>query len=81
MTLGPEKSGKLLNVILLNGIWANQKPEPVVFRWLRAHATFDVTFFPAFVGVPDVISGLLSIRYLCVYACLLCCAHGITIYA
>jgi len=42
--------GKLRNVKTHNVIWANQKTDSFVYRWLRAHARFDVTCFPAFVG-------------------------------
>jgi len=31
MTFGPTTCGKLLNVIMLNVIWANQKTEYIVF--------------------------------------------------
>ena len=48
MTFGPRLSGKLRNVIMYV-IWANQKTEFFVYCWLRAHAKFDVTCFPAFV--------------------------------
>jgi len=61
MTLGPTKGGKLRNVIT-HVIWANQKTESFVYRWLRTQAMFDVTCFPAFVGASDVILSILSIR-------------------
>ena len=63
MTFGREKKGrKLRNVITHNVIWTNQKTESSVYRWKRAHALFDVTFFPAFVGASEVISSVPSIR-------------------
>jgi len=49
MTFGQTKCGKLRNVLKQNVIWANQKTESFVFRWLHAHAMFDVTCFSAFV--------------------------------
>jgi len=45
-------------------IWANQKTESFVYRWLCTYAMFDVTRFSAFVGITDVISSILSIRKL-----------------
>jgi len=44
------KGGKLHNVIKNNfvwAIWANQKTETCVYRWLRALAMFDLRSFPA----------------------------------
>jgi len=49
-------------MITHNVIWANQKTEFFVYRWLRALAMFGVTSFAAFVGASDVISSVLSIR-------------------
>ena len=54
----PTKGGKLRNVITHNVVWANQKTEYFVYRWQHAHATFDLTCFPAFVGASDVIQAL-----------------------
>jgi len=65
MTSGLAKGGKLWNVIAHNVILANQKKiESAVYRWLRAHAMFDITWFPTFVGASDVISSVLSIHLL-----------------
>jgi len=41
-------------------IWANQKTEYFVYRWLRP---LDITCYPAFIGASDVISILLSYVY------------------
>jgi len=54
------QGGKLGNVILHNVIWANQKTEPFVYHWLRAHAMIVVTAL----GESDVISSILSISNL-----------------
>jgi len=51
------KSGKLCNA----HIWSNKKTQYVVLRWLDAHAIFDITCFPAFVGALDVILSVLPI--------------------
>jgi len=48
------KSGNSCNVQTHNGIWANQKTESVVYRWLRSQAMTDITCFFAFVGVSDI---------------------------
>ena len=61
MMFGPIEGGKFCNVIMHNVIWDNQKAEFSVYRWLHAHAMFDCTCFPAFVGVSDVISSVLLI--------------------
>jgi len=34
---------KLLNVIMYNVIWTNQKTESSEYCWQRAHASFDIT--------------------------------------
>jgi len=44
-----------------NLIWANPKTQSFVYRWLHAHAMFDVMCFPAFVGALDVMSCVLLI--------------------
>jgi len=62
MMFGPIEGGKLRNIITHDIIWDNQKAEFSVYRWLHAHAMFDVTCFPTFVGVSDVISSILLIR-------------------
>ena len=49
------QGGKLGNVILHNVIWANQKTEPFVYHWLRAHAMIVVTAL----GESDIISSIL----------------------
>jgi len=59
MTFGPTNGGKLCNV--KTHIWANQKTELFVCYWVLAHAILDVTCFPAFVWVADVISSVLLI--------------------
>jgi len=33
-----------------------------VFRWLRSHARFDITCFPAFVWASDILSSILLIH-------------------
>jgi len=55
-----QKAG--IYVIGYNVIWANQKTESYVYRWLRALALFNVTRFSAFVGESDVISSILSVN-------------------
>ena len=45
MTFGAIKGGKLYNVITHNTIWAIQKSVFYLFRWLGAHAVFDITCF------------------------------------
>jgi len=50
---GPTKDRKLHKVITNNIIWAYQKKE---FLWLRAHAMFDITRFPAFIKALEIIS-------------------------
>jgi len=60
MSDAPTKGGKLRNVITQNVVLANQKTESFVYQWLRALTMFNVTCFPAFVGVSDVISSVLS---------------------
>jgi len=47
-----------------NIIWANHKTQPFVYLWLHAHATFNITCFPAFFGTLDFFSSVLSIHYL-----------------
>ena len=52
MMLCLTKGGNLHNVIAYI-IWANQKTESIVYRWIHAlvsFAIFDVTRFPTFVG-------------------------------
>jgi len=56
------KGGKLRNIIMHNVIWANQKTEFYVYRWLGALAIFDVVCFPAFLGALDVISIVTSVN-------------------
>ena len=60
MTSDSRKSGKLRCTVTPNISWANQKAELCVYRWLRAHPTFDV--MSAFVGASDFISSVLSRR-------------------
>jgi len=58
MTVALTKGGNLPNLTTYNMIvviWANQTIESFVYRWLREHAMFDVTCFPAFVKAWDVI--------------------------
>ena len=59
---GSTKCRKLLNAVMHNVICANQKTVSFVFCGLHAHAMFNRTCFPAFVGALDVISSVLSIR-------------------
>ena len=40
------KGGNFSNVITHNVIWANQKSEYFMYRWLHAHAMFNVMCFP-----------------------------------
>jgi len=54
------KGGKLCNVITYV-IWATKKTESLVYRWLHAHAIFDVTGFLAFVRASDVVSSIMLI--------------------
>jgi len=42
-------------------IWTYQNTELFVYHWQHAHASFDVTCFPVFVGSLNVISNVLSI--------------------
>jgi len=56
------KGGKLCNAITHSVIWTNQMSESAVYCWQRAHAPYDVTCFPGFVGAWNVISSVLSIR-------------------
>jgi len=58
-----EKAGNYATTQRRRLIWANWKTETFMYRWPRAHASFDVTCFPAFVGASNVISSVLSIRY------------------
>jgi len=51
------------NIKAHNVIWANQNTGLVEYRWLHAHAMFDVTCFPLFVGAMNIISSVL--RYIC----------------
>jgi len=44
---GLTKRGKLCNAIIYNVIWTYQKTEYIVYCWLRAHAVFYITCFPA----------------------------------
>ena len=60
------KGGKLRSVIMNNVIWTNKKTESPVYSWQCAHASFDVTCFPAFVGASDVILSVLSVHKLCI---------------
>jgi len=55
MAFGPTKGGNLCYVKTHNVIRANQQTESFLFRWLRAHATYDVTCLFAFVEASDVI--------------------------
>jgi len=64
MTLCQTQGGNLHNVITDNVIWANQRTELFVYRWLRALAMSEVTHFPAFVGVSDIMTSALSMRLL-----------------
>ena len=43
-------------------IWANKYTESIVYLWVCAHAIFDVTCIPTFVGAEDTISSALSIH-------------------
>jgi len=61
MKFGPTNSGKLLNVITHNVISTNQTTQSVVYRWLHAHAMFNVMCCPACVGASDVISSVVLI--------------------
>jgi len=61
LTFGPTKGRQLRNV-KTHIIWANQKTESLVYCWLQAHAMFDVTRSPAFVGALNVLSSVLSIH-------------------
>ena len=45
-----------------NFILANQINKYFVYRWLHAHAVFDLKCLPAFVRASDVFSSVLSIR-------------------
>ena len=49
MTFGLTKGWILRYVIMHNVIWANQKTECFVYRWLHPHAMVDVMCFPTFV--------------------------------
>jgi len=57
MTFSLSKGGNLCNVMTNNIIWANQKTELFLYRWLDAHA-----FFPSLIRALDVILSVLSIR-------------------
>jgi len=63
-TLCMAKSRDLRYVLTYNVIWANQNTDSFVYRWLRALAMIEVTRFPAFVGVSDVISAVMLRRQL-----------------
>jgi len=58
---GFTKGGILSNVITYNVVWANQKNKSFTYCLLRSHAMFDLTCFPVFVGISDVISSILLI--------------------
>ena len=64
MTLGPAKSGNLRKVISHNVILTNQKTKFFMYHRLRANATFDKMFFPAFCEASDIISCVLLMHYL-----------------
>ena len=55
MTFGQTKDGKLRNVI-------THSIKSFEYCSLRAHAMFEVTAFPAFVGASDVILSVILIR-------------------
>ena len=63
--VGPSKMTKCrkLRNDITHIIWAFHVTEYCVCRWLRAHAMFDVTCFPAFVGASGGISTIRLIRY------------------
>jgi len=48
MKFGPTKGCNIRNAIMYNVIWANLKIDLPVYHWLLAHASFDITCFPAF---------------------------------
>ena len=64
LTFSQTNNGQLRYVITHNLIWAYHRTASFVYRWLRAHAMFDVKCFPTFVKAPDVSSSFLSIRWL-----------------
>jgi len=53
LTFGSIQCGKSGNFIMQ--LWANQKTESYVYRWLRAHAMVDETCFLAFVEASNII--------------------------
>ena len=63
MIFGPTKVRKLCNIITHNIIRANQKRLSFVYQWLSWHATFDITWFPAFVWALYVISSVMLIMF------------------
>ena len=63
MTFGLNTCRNFRNVITHNVIWANQKTESFVYRWLCTNSMFDVTYFSAFVRALDVISIILAISW------------------
>ena len=50
---GLRKGRKLHDVTTDKFIWANQKTESFMYRWICVHATFDLTCIPAFVEASD----------------------------
>ena len=61
MAFGPTKARKSWNVEMHNVICANQKTETLVYRWLCAHAMFNVMLFTALAGALNVIASVVSI--------------------
>jgi len=55
MMIGPTKGRTLHNVITHNVIWTSRNTEPIVCRWISAHAMFDGMCSPLFVGASNVI--------------------------
>ena len=62
LRFGLTKDGIFCNFITHNIIWSNQKNELLAYRWLRMHAMFEASCFPAVVRVSDVILRILLIR-------------------
>jgi len=54
------RKGRILTHI---AIGANEKNASFVYPWLRAHATFDATCFPAFAGPPQASVDRLIMSY------------------
>ena len=61
MMFGPT-NGRKLHYVITHVIRENQITELFVLCLLCAHAKFDVTGFPTFIGALDVISGNLLIH-------------------